>query len=462
MTLLTALILLALAVLVFLVMIVQGIRRTVELLTVRNLFLAGFLLFQLVSGVLAQLTGQYADVTIREPGSTGLIYIAMVCAFLAVFWLCYNRGWFVTRHAWKRSGSDLPGLSPSAGLSLAVLMLAVGIVLRVVIGRNVPILGVLTDMMGVGVLALAAGLAAWVWAPRLWNPAVAFPAAGVIVIACGTLLFMAFGRRDIVTVVCTVLFAAYYSRWRDLSLTGMTNRLALVGGAGLLLLAAFTTIRAATWEQQDISFLVRGLGEADVGEGIAAMSTGQNAAANSMWTIENYPDEFRYNPFASVVYVFTQGIPRAVWPDKPIPLGLKMVRQARVRGTSREYTMGPGIVGHIVHDNPWLTLVPYAAFLGLFCRWLDEHLRVRGSNPFVVLPITAGAGEILGLARGELGLFFFRAVVAMTAAWLAAHLCALLVGSARGASARARPAWGEADDEAPQEEPPPEGDREPD
>ena len=93
----TGLILLVLAALVAQVIIVQGARRTVDLLSIRNVFLVGFIIFQLVSGGLSQIGNTYGDVHVNEPAETGLIYLLFTVIFLVAFWVAYNRGWFVVR-----------------------------------------------------------------------------------------------------------------------------------------------------------------------------------------------------------------------------------------------------------------------------------------------------------------------------------------------------------------------------
>ncbi len=432
MTQLTALILFGLAALVFLVMVVQAARRSVEVPTIRNLFLAGVIVFQLASGALSLFFNEFFEVDVNDPGSAGIAFLFLISAFLAIFWFFYGRGWLVTRPARRRAGVERT-VSSFAAIPVAFLLVGTGIVLRLVIGRTVPVLGVLTDIMGIGALAAGAGLAVWAWAPRFWNPAVGIPAICVSLIACFALLVGTYGRRELLSLIFTLFFAVYYSRWRQLSLMGMSYRLAIVGAGALVFVALFTSVRAATFRMKDVGSIAGEITRGDIGEGLMLLVSGQSAGAISMWTVENYPESFPYRPFASVVYAVAQPIPRLVWANKPLAFGYEIVRQSQSEsGTVEEgYTMGPGLIGHIVHDNPWLALVPYAVLLGLFCRWLDEHLRLRGSDPFVVLPIAVAGGEVLGFARGELGYFFFRAAVSMLTAWVAMRLCAMVVARAR-------------------------------
>ncbi|MBX3378028.1 MAG: hypothetical protein KF678_13610 [Phycisphaeraceae bacterium] len=433
MNLVLAFIFIVLAVAVVAMMIVQAYRGTHPLLSVRNFFLVGFVIFQLMSAALSLWTLTWGEVTIDSPMTTGVIYLFAATTFLVLFLWSYSRGWWVRRFAW-RSRFPFPVYTPSTLLSVGGLLLVVGFVLRIVIGRNVPVLGVLTDVLAVGVLASAAGLAMWAWAPRLWNLAVAVPAGFIILGAIACTVFQTFGRRDVVCVLLTVLFAAYQSHWRHQGWLRLAYRLGGLGVAGLIFLAAFSTVRSTTSQQSDFGDVVRGITEADVGEGLTALASGQFAAANSMWVIENRPDPYPYDPFHSIVYTVTNPIPRIIWPGKPDGLGYAMVRQARVYKFSENFTLGPGIIGHIFNDNPWLTLIPYAILFGLMWRFFDEYLVVHSLNPFITIPAVVGAGEIVGIPRGEVGLFLFRSLAAMFAAWVAMRLCAGYLRAVRGSA----------------------------
>ena len=114
--------------------------------------------------------------------------------------------------------------------------------------------------------------------------------------------------------------------------------------------------------------------------------------------------------------------------DLPVE-GEKAQVQLNVQGVPEGYNIGPGILGHCANDNPWIALPLYAVLLALFLRLLDELLIVHPNNPFVVLPVGAAIGQLLGLARGETATFLF-------------HACtAIAIGCAIASVSNARPVW---------------------
>jgi hypothetical protein len=196
-------------------------------------------------------------------------------------------------------------------------------------------------------------------------------------------------------------------------------RFGALAAAGAILLAGLTAVRSGADRDRSGVEMVTRLAEADFKTGLVQIASGQQAALNSMWIIENYPEQFEYNTLSTLVYIAVNPIPRVLWEGKPIALGRLAVFQARAdRQRLSNYTIGPGIIGHIVSDNPWLAMVPYALGLGLFLRLLDELVRNRPHNIFVVLPIGVAIGQFIGLSRGDSGLFFFYASVTMIAAWI--------------------------------------------
>lgn len=140
------------------------VRDRSSLLNLRTFFLTGFVIFQLVSAGLSLWTMTWGDVWISEPLRTGFIYLFACLIFLGLFNLAYNRGWWVKGRAWRLS-PHFPAVSPTILITLGWMFLGIGFVLRVVVGRNVPIIGVLTDILAIGVLSGAAGLAMWAWRP---------------------------------------------------------------------------------------------------------------------------------------------------------------------------------------------------------------------------------------------------------------------------------------------------------
>ncbi len=419
MTDLIAFMLYGLTVALGLLMLAQGLSGKVDLISVRNFFLLGFIVFQLTSAAVTLQTEQYPEFPLHDPVGTGFTYFFMVCVFLVVFLFAYGRGWVVKKLARVTPvGEAAPG--PTSMLTLALVFVGIGMVFQLVLIR-VPILGKLTGIMGAGVLAVAAGMAAWAYVPRLLNPAIAAISGVVVLLALGTTLHQAFGRRDVLSVTLGIIWGAYHGYWKRLPTSQAFLRLGAVGAAGLMFLALFTAVRSGGERERSATETMQLMTGAtgQIKDGIVDVLSGQLAGLNSMWLIENYPERFRFVPMHSLVYFFVQPVPRDLWPGKPDALGRRAVKQANAgEGKDDNWSIGPGIIGHIAADNPWLSLIPYALLLGLLIRYMDELVRVNAYNPFVVLPIGTALGQVLGWPRGELGLFVFQASAGIIAAWV--------------------------------------------
>lgn len=412
--------------LLFTWMILQAYRGKRDLMCLRNLFLVGVIVFQFVSGGLSMLTTN--EFFVFDPIGTGTKFYILLMIFLFLFLWSYERGWLVRLPAW-RSAFPFPDQKPTTLLLIAVLFLVAGFVFRIVIGRNVPILGILTDIMAMGMLSGAAGLAAWAWAPRLWNPAIAIPAVLIILMSVVLTVIQTFGRRDVLSVMLIVLFAAYHSSWKYQGWPRLFTKLGIVLVTAVIFLAAFSTVRFKTYKDYDPDAFIQLMLNADVSNGLEGLAGGQAAANNSMWLMENRPP---FNPLHSVIYTISQPIPREIWSDKPKALGFEMVGEGLHLSESVGYNVGPGLIGHIYNDNPWLALVPYAIFFGLLWRFFDEWVTAHPGNPFIVLPVCVGAGDLIGLPRGELGICLFRLLTAVFTAWFLMRFCIVFLRAVGG------------------------------
>jgi hypothetical protein len=100
-----------------------------------------------------------------------------------------------------------------------------------------------------------------------------------------------------------------------------------------------------------------------------------------------------------------------------------MVLNAGITGVKRdEFSLGPGIVGHLVVDVAYVAVPLYALLIGLALRYIDQRVQLHPGNPFIVIPFGAAAAQVLAFPRGELGLFAFNAL-----AWIVGAIIALKV-----------------------------------
>lgn len=410
-------------------MYVQARRGLVDVFSVRNFFLVGFLIFVLNSGVFTLGFDFYPLLQLRasNPASSGAIYTLIAVLSLVLFWFTYKSGFLSDRLA-ARINTRFSVSGPIPMLVLAMMFLGLSVFFKFALGQ-VQFLGVLTQTLAIGMAAAATALAAWAWAPRPFNPLVAALAASVILVAMGLALYKAFGRRDVLSVMLAALWGAHYGHWRLIGIRRSLYQIAPVAAVGLVALASFTGARTLT-EGAHLGFTesFSRVTQGDVGDGLLQLGA-QDTAACSLWLIETRPDPFPYDTLHSLRYFLTHPIPRVFWENKPTGLGLAMVEQGSVRQKGKGFNFGPGFPGHIFNDNPWVSLVVYSVGLAMTLRFMDRVIIRFPVNPFVIVPMGVAVGEILALARGELGLFFVRTVASTGGAWIAMWLCATLAGA---------------------------------
>lgn len=407
-------------------LIVWGVRAGKHpIISARNFFLVGFIIYQLTSATIAFFTKQYWEVPVTHPESTGVLYVLWVSVFLAIFLGVYRLNWF-TFGLPKLLAKPSPSPAPTTMVGLAIGFLLTGYALRLGF-QQVPIIGVLASMTGVTLAIAGAGVAFWLWAKQVFNP-VRAAFAGVMAIAATALaIFGSFGRRDLVSVAIVCLWGVYHSHFKKQNLQRMALPFAGVAVAGLLVIAAYTSVRSHENKNQGFIAQLTSLANADLKTGLIDIFAGQGAAPISMWLIESRPDSFEYDTLHTLRYAVLNIIPRDWWSEKMSSLGLDMVPQAGIANKGEGFTVGPGIIGHIANDNPYICLVLYPAMLGGFLRILDEMVKKEPDNLFVVIPVGVALGEIVAIPRGESGLFIFRTVLAVVAAYVGMRVVAKLL-----------------------------------
>ena len=403
-------------------MYVQARRDQVDLLCTRNFFILGFIVFQLTGGAASLFFDEWGYFTIQNFSVTPLIYSIACTIFTVLLLLFYAKGWITARLAWR---FRLQPVAAGAGslLTLAWVFIGVGMAFRFGF-VYIPLIGGGFDMLGNGMLAAAAGMATWAAVSRLMNPFVVVLTAGVIVVAGVVTISGDFGRRDLLGVIGCIGWAAFHGYWKHLGFKAAWWRLVVVGSAGFLFLAAFTAAREGSFRDKSSTEILASLQGADVGSGAWDLITGQNAGANSMWIVENYPENRGFDTFHTARSIVLFPIPRTFIEDiKPVALALSMPDDAGIRNKPENWNIGPGIIGHICHDNGWLAMIPYALFIGLYLRFFDEVVRQNPLNPFAILPMGVALGQFIGMPRGEFALFFVLSVVYSFGTFAVMMLC---------------------------------------
>lgn len=404
---------------IFIQMLLQGLSRRVDLFSLRNFFFVGLVVYQ-VTNAAKLLWTERSDpyYELQDMTGTGTVYIMALLFFLAVFNWLYMRGRTQQIEREARTVSVLH-VSLGAMLTMSVVFVTLGLAMRFTF-QYMGQFGLLVDLVGLGLLAMAAGMAGWAWMSHFWSLPAAVISLGVFAAALSKELGD-FGRRDLLGIAAAFVFGAYHGAWKHRGPRKALRNIAIAGLCAFVLLSAHTAVRVAFNTTSQLSFgrIVEKLLDADVTKGAADVASGQDAASISLWLMETRSKgTIPYDFLHSAKTLATYWIPRIAWEDKPIALALQVPKQAGVTKVAAEYNVGPGLIGHMWNDNPYIALPLYSVLLALAFRWIDGVMNRNPNNPFIILPIGAALGQFIGLARGELASFSFRAIVYMLAAFV--------------------------------------------
>jgi len=418
MTMFVGMYLLVLTIGLWLYVFSQHLRGTHQLLSVRNVALLGFTIFQLTSALFPLWDRFRYPYHVADEQSAALWFGAMATLFIFVFMWTYERGFFVKK--WAQRMPTVHRVPADAALWLMAgvfTFAAFAVRLAVFIA---PILAGPSGFMMWGFAAISSGLVGWTWGKRLYNPVAALPAVMILLVNLAVVLQGAFGRRGIMAVVAGAVWGMYYSHFRYLPIQKQMFRLAVTGVAGVVLLAAFTSVREAGERERTTGEYVKLVtSQSSVVEGLAALVNGQDAAMISMWLSERFPESREVRPLNTVWAFIVFPVPRDLWSGKPESLSIQipsMTRQRRV--TIGTLKIGPGILGHAAAEGGWYAVIIYAFLGALLVRFFDQLLLSNPYNPFVVLAIGSAPGAVLGMARGETSAFAWQVVFTIVASYV--------------------------------------------
>ena len=394
------------AILILVLMLRDAFQGKTYLVSIRNVFLLGFIIFQVTSPIYPLRTGLNDQFDLINPTRSGAEVFFLGALFFGVFYLAYPRLPLV-----KKFVNLLPiaHFEPNVSLNLAIAVTLSLIAVVLHFGVNVPYVGVLAIYLAVSYSAIACGLVGWVWAPRLFNPVYALIAGGVVLVNGLNVITGSFGRRELVAVLGCFLWGMFYSWWRHYDPKKAVVYIALIGAIPVTLLALYTSARSSSDHDRSAMEHVQAIvQDGSVSTGFMLLLSGQNSAGVSMWCVENFPEVYPTRPLHTMRYAIMFPIPRAIWPNKPMPLSKELPYMAQMTKVHRDrLSIGPGIIGHAAAEGGLYALIIYAIILAYICRILDD-LQLRCiENPLIVLSMGSALGQVLGIARGESGVFIF-------------------------------------------------------
>lgn len=383
----------------------QGLSQSNNILSARNLFLFGLIVYQLVNPAHALYTWDFTLFQVENPAQTGKTFLLFVYLFTGVFLLSYHK---LQPSRWlaRRFPAPQREIGDSFFLGLAVSLGLLGLVLRF-FGIYIPGLGAASTNVSIALAAVSCGIAGWVWGNRPLNLFVI--GMTVLIVGIGFVICMTgmFGRRPLIGILLGLAWGAYYRRARYMKPVKLLVMLSPVLVFVVIAVGAYTAIRShKVGSSETAQTTARKMGQANLSSGIKDIFGGQTTGSAALWAIEQWPDRLEYRPLFSLKFMAYWYVPRYLWPEKPVPLSKEVATLARLDYLNRErITIPPGVIGYAAAEGGLLAVIIYALFFGQFFRFIDELIRLHPMNPFVILPTGCATGNMLGMARGDLAIF---------------------------------------------------------
>ena len=411
-----------------LMMLKQGLSRSVDFFSVRNLYLFGFIVYQLLNPANALYSENFTFFQIAFPAKTGKTFLLYAYLFVGVFLLSYHKlkpsRWFA-----RKFPAPQREISDSFFLGLAIALILFAVPLRF-FGNSVPGLSIVSTQTSIAMAAVASAIAGWVWGNRRLNLAVIAILCFIVGASFVISMTGAFGRRPLIGILLGLAWGAYYRRARYMKPAKLLVTLSPIFVFVVVAVSAFTAIRhnrdTAAASIQDTT---RKMASADINAGILDIFGGQTTGSASLWAIEQWPDRFDYKPLFSLKFMAYWYVPRYIWPEKPTPLSKDIARLARLKRMNWDrMTIPPGVIGYAAAEGGILAAVIYALFFGQFLRFIDELIRLNILNPFIILPAGCATGQILGLARGDIAIFTNLIVLGFVTTFVMLFVASKLLG----------------------------------
>lgn len=402
--------------------LLQGLTRRVELMSFRNFYLAGFIVYQIISPmkvVMAEGAGMFR---LQNANDSGLILFVYALVFLPFYFFAYHKS---VVGKWIARRFEVP---PKVNSDFSLLLLGFCLVFVGVGARfstNLPVLRSVAYHFSVGLAVVACALVGWVWSRRRANLGVVIVGLLVLAVAVPLAVHGAYSRRALLGVGMGAAWGAYYgfgNRLRPVTLIAWLTPLVLLA---VVLVSAYTSVRGNTRDiNHTLTDTIREMASARIFDGVLDVFGGQQCGSAAMWCIENYPSQEEPRHLFSLRQMANQFVPRVWWPNKPKPLANELARIARVDGVNRSaITLTPGVIGYAAAEGGLYAVIAYALFFGGFTRLFDEIVQLNRNEPYTIAACGVAMGHMLGIARGDLANF----TVNITVTFIATYVCIWLM-----------------------------------
>ncbi len=416
-------------------MIVQHFRNTHEIISLRNLYLVGAIIYLLVSPILVLLTDVTEPFTVQNINKSAFTYCIYITVFFAVFLFTYSRTWpMLQLSRMVPVAKTMPTDGGLLIMAVALMFLAVPFRLAAVI----PVIGVISIYASTAFVSVSAGCIGWVVGRRPLNVGLWMMGGVVVMVDMLIAIYQQMSRRILLAVLIALLWGLFYSRMRYMRPTRSFALLAILLVPPFILLAVYTSVRTQDFREKTSIQIVQDIvnpANIDIKEGIIDTLGGQTVGAATFWTIENYPENIAYRPLFSLYYIPASNIPRMFWPNKPYVYSALIAYQAKIKKANLNRALGeqgvtlpPGVIGFAAAEGGLYAVIIYAIFFSMSIRFLQNLVWMHYYQPLVVLAVGASLGTLTGLSRGDIALFYMQIVYAVVSAYLILLVFSKLIG----------------------------------
>jgi hypothetical protein len=392
-------------------MAIPYMRGKADLLSARNFFTFGAVMYVGFSGIKAATEGHFFPYGRK----VFLLYYFYIIVFFVVFEFAYRKIKWPRRAAARRylQWPQQDGL----GLWFPMALTFIAMVGQLII-IQAPGLKVIARSMGLIAPAFAFAFALSIWRRNKSNP-VSLALVGIVFFIGAYLGFSGGGGRRFLYAVAVAVPVCYY--WWTLRYKRPMVTMSIFACFLVLWPIGDSAYRAARWygyfgasKSQQVGAAQRwkvfrdSLLSKNESMTESTLQIGQTTVENSLLMIYIFNEakasfpKFSVKPLHSVYVILTLPIPRALWEGKPTAIGITMPYDSGVLHRETAQTnWGPGLVGHSVHDGGILAAIFYALAFGMALRFVDEILVRHPGNPFLMGFLSGASVQIAALVRGD-------------------------------------------------------------
>ncbi|MBU6414333.1 MAG: oligosaccharide repeat unit polymerase [Planctomycetes bacterium] len=375
-------------------------RREHDLMSYRTFFVVGFCFFYGLATVFVAFMEQAGFIYI--PTGEGYLPLAICTPLFAIVYMVSDRfGGKLSVAQRIIPKLDIPPTTASLFLGIALCEI-VAIIALTPLGDYFT---ALLAQVRPGLAACAAGLATYYLVSSKFNPIAWMIFLGVFTLSLLICVSGGTDRRFALSVFMVTAWVWYYFDLRYRSMANIVGKMAVAGGVVVFFLIFYSGFRNVSKDEWSFANRVEQFKTASTGPSVirddAVRSVlFQDAPINTLYIMENYPSTQALDPFNGLIFFVTNPIPRFLWENKPIALGVNLQQQFGINAN-----LGPGIIGHGWSEGLWIGVAGYALFFGLLCGIIDRALKNNAANPFFMSVFGSSLGNVIGLPRGETSLF---------------------------------------------------------